>query len=744
MIIVIGILVNNKKNYIINILYMKKENNEKVYKKTIRILTVRNKFLFFLILFIIYYLISKLLYKFERKEKKYNIKNLTQNCKRKNNFKKLTSNKWIVITTINSPSSLIFKLLNKLYDWKIVVVGDIKTKDENWKIFKFSDKLVYLSIEEQLNLCYYVTKYIPLNSYSRKNIGYLYAIENGAKEIFEIDDNINITNLLELNQIYNEINYNRISFVKSNFTQMVNPYYYFGLRNIWPRGFKLKDIGKDNTNQFINIASKQLNLKPLIFQGLINGEPDLDSIFLQTRIQKNSKINLNFSFNYPLIYLPGNYIPINSKNTKYLYEAFPALPLLTTVNEKVSDIWRGYIMQKYIWGYKGVVLFYLSSSYKERKNNANDSDFFMENQLYYKLEEFLSYLNKEINNDKFNPSNNLINIIESLVNFKILEKQDLKMYKAFIQDLSNIGYNYNSGYNNKIYQKKDKFLNINSEFIIETPFQNKIVLNNNYNQNRLKILFHILSNKKYDDILLVINYNYSFLLKLNNYMYKLYSKAFPHILFISPKKITFQNNNIISCPKSFKGYYAYICFKKIFYKYPKMKGYLIINDDNFLKYWNLENYDFNIPWFNMFTISRCLKWHIFKNSYKNLDNIFHTNLEWRNNIIKFIGCYNIPKSLVDNIYIPNSIFYKFIKIVEQMYKKRIFLELAIPSALGIIGFPKYLLTSHLAIWNENRKNIIKYLKYYFDKTFIHPIKFLNNYYQKEVNSYIYFINAEYF
>jgi len=41
-----------------------------------------------------------------------------------------------------------------------------------------------------MKLGYNITKYIPFNSYSRKNIGYLYAIQHGAREIFETDDNI--------------------------------------------------------------------------------------------------------------------------------------------------------------------------------------------------------------------------------------------------------------------------------------------------------------------------------------------------------------------------------------------------------------------------------------------------------------------------------------------------------------------------------------------------------------------------
>jgi len=51
----------------------------------------------------------------------------------------------------------------------------------------------------------------------------------------------------------------------------------------------------------------------MLYQGLINGIQDVDSIFLLTNLKINKNLNINFLDNYPLLYLPGNYVPINSK-----------------------------------------------------------------------------------------------------------------------------------------------------------------------------------------------------------------------------------------------------------------------------------------------------------------------------------------------------------------------------------------------------------------------------------------------
>ena len=536
---------------------------------------------------------------------------------------------------------------------------------------------------------------------------------------------------------------------------MINPYEYFGLNNIWPRGFRLSDIGKNNNCELINLVLTQTKIKPLIYQGLINGEPDIDSIFEQTRIQKNSEINLFFYYNQPLIYPPGNYIPINSKNTKYLFEAFPALPLLTTVNEKISDILRGFIMQRYIWGYNGAVFYYFTSSSKKRELFSNKSNFFHENYLFFKLDEILKILNSQNNKELNDQKGLLLNIIENLVNYNIIKRNDLDMYKAFIQDLSNIGYIFNPKYQIQLNSNFNNFLNIQSEIITNIRFQNKIILKNNRNSNQIKIICHYISKKIYDKVLLAINYNYPFLLKLNKYMISLYKKYFPNMVFINPSNITFNNDNIINCPESNGGFYEYMCFRKIYNKNSNMKGYLIVNDDNFMRTWEIENYDFNIPWINEYKISF---WRTFlynrsqslecdRKHFYNLNIIISNNSEWKQNITNFFGSYGVPKGLVDNIYFPNSMFKKFLNIVEQMYyhKREIFHEMAIPSALGIINLPKYQLINILGLGGLDRLNVINYLKSNYNATFIHPIKFSNQkLYWKEVSTYIYFINAEEF
>jgi len=150
---------------------------------------------------------------------------------KKKPYSYIKSEKWIIMTTNNIKNCFNFSTFESLNDWKTLIISLNETNDNIAHIFILSDKIVYLSIKDQLKLSYDILKYISMNSYSRKNIGYLFAIEHGAKEIFEIDDNIMIKNSDYINYIFNKTLYERITLCKNNKGEMINPYSYFGLNN---------------------------------------------------------------------------------------------------------------------------------------------------------------------------------------------------------------------------------------------------------------------------------------------------------------------------------------------------------------------------------------------------------------------------------------------------------------------------------------------------------------------------------
>jgi len=81
---------------------------------------------------------------------------------------------YIIITTINPKSKSIVEF-EKKNDWKMIIVGDKKSVP-----ISSSKNLTFLSIDDQKKTGFEFEKICPFNHYTRKNIGYLYAIKNDA------------------------------------------------------------------------------------------------------------------------------------------------------------------------------------------------------------------------------------------------------------------------------------------------------------------------------------------------------------------------------------------------------------------------------------------------------------------------------------------------------------------------------------------------------------------------------------
>ena len=159
---------------------------------------------------------------------------------------------WIVITTINSPSSGAMPKYCERMDpkWKVVVIGDTKSPDKEWHDYLSSynsnnknnrkNACIYLGVKEQLELPYETVKRLPFRAYTRKNLGYLYAIHHGAQYIFETDDD----NELELNDVLVMDKKYQVMMLDNAMSDKhsVNVYSYFGRPDIWPRGYPLENI----------------------------------------------------------------------------------------------------------------------------------------------------------------------------------------------------------------------------------------------------------------------------------------------------------------------------------------------------------------------------------------------------------------------------------------------------------------------------------------------------------------------
>ena len=187
-------------------------------------------------------------------------------------------------------------------------VGDRRTPLAAWP-----QGSEFISLDEQLRMPSKLANLLPIDHYSRKNLGYLEAIARGAALLFDTDDDNAPLPHWRPRDIQTEARQIRYS-------GWVNVYRSFSSRFIWPRGIPLEYL-QECRNAKLDTGAIGLAECP-IQQGLVNGSPDVDAVW---RFMSNEE----FSFNEaPSVWLaPGSWCPFNSQSTWWFEKAFPLLYL---------------------------------------------------------------------------------------------------------------------------------------------------------------------------------------------------------------------------------------------------------------------------------------------------------------------------------------------------------------------------------------------------------------------------------
>jgi hypothetical protein len=210
------------------------------------------------------------------------------------------------------------------------------------------------------------------------------------------------------------------------------------------------------------------------------------------------------------------------------------------------------------------------------------------------------------------------------------------------------------------------------------------------------------------------------------------------MIFLYPGEIE-NNQTYVACPESYMGYYYYKCVKRIYERFPNYRGYIFLMDDNYLKVWELENLDFNIPWLNHYFI-RFKEYEL--PQYVRGKKVFDIHPEWKTMYRKFLRSDIIAYSVSDLYYLPNEDLAKFSTMVDEWYNQKVFLETAIPTMIALLLKPKYQVFFFAALWKEGRDKVVEYLRTAESQITIHPIKFSNITLQDVVSKYIFFMNAK--
>ncbi|KAL3848583.1 hypothetical protein ACJMK2_019433 [Sinanodonta woodiana] len=285
---------------------------------------------------------------------------------------------WAVMTTIYSPSSAV-QLLAADSTWCLVIAADTKTpkKEVYLSAIKHPVNVKFLTLEEQDALYPEISTLIPRAHFGRKNIGYLYAIHHGAKLIWDFDDdNLGVVNANILHE-----NWKYLTVCSEYKYNLLNPYPYFVVNEsyTWPRGIPLEDIR--NKDIIPKLCQSSRPIKVGVVQSLANLQPDVDAIY---RFTRDTPFNFGATTesHLPVVLPAGVYAPFNAQATLWMEPAFKYLALPISVHGRVSDIWRSYFTEFFL--YRENMRLAFVPPYVTQYRNVHDilGDFNAENDIY--------------------------------------------------------------------------------------------------------------------------------------------------------------------------------------------------------------------------------------------------------------------------------------------------------------------------------------------------------------------------
>lgn len=282
----------------------------------------------------------------------------------------------------------------------------------------------FYSLADQTKLPFALARELPEKHYTRKNLGYLLALQQGASALVETDDdNIPLASFWPPRQA-------KLAARRVATAGWVNAYRAFTKAKIWPRGLPLEHFqGSGEPAASANLQAVDC----LIQQALAHDNPDVDAVYRLT-----CELPVRFDSAPPISLARGCWCPFNSQNTTFFPAAYPLLYLPSCCTFRMTDIWRSFVAQRCLWEMDSELAFTEATVCQERNEHNLLRDFEQEVPGYlnnHRIREALESLTLQPGRAKEVVIQNQLRCYEKLVDIGVLPMKELSLLAAWNSDV---------------------------------------------------------------------------------------------------------------------------------------------------------------------------------------------------------------------------------------------------------------------------------------------------------------------
>lgn len=234
----------------------------------------------------------------------------------------------IVTTTINPPTKAL-KLFAQMPDWTLIVVGDLKTPGHLYT--QELPNAIYVSPAEQEARCKPLSDAIGWNCIQRRNFGFLWAKDMGAKIVGIVDDD-NIPLDLKWGSSLLLCQRTEVNYYQED-GPVFDPVGCTNYPHLWHRGFPLQLLA---FRKYQKPTTKLI--VPEVQADFWDGDPDIDAV---CRMQFRPDCIFDARC-FPIA--SSKISPFNSQNTFMNAELLSEYFLFPGIG-RMDDIWASYYLQ---------------------------------------------------------------------------------------------------------------------------------------------------------------------------------------------------------------------------------------------------------------------------------------------------------------------------------------------------------------------------------------------------------------